>query len=142
MALSITLTIMLQSNYQIRCQYLDYARNLIQHFIYNSKYVYGNFRQFLAIFRCIIYINCYIYQMTVFIIVAHPTQFPASPLNCFCSDLKNQYVRLGVQLCKLPNVKKSSKMYLDPYQRKKYSQEWHPGEKINVSSWPIMLLHL
>ena len=42
LALSITLTILLQSDDQIRSQYLDYARDLIRHFVYNSKYVYGN----------------------------------------------------------------------------------------------------
>ena len=35
-------TILLQSYDQTRCQYLDYARDLIRHFVYNSKYVYGN----------------------------------------------------------------------------------------------------
>ena len=42
LALSITLTILLQSDDQNRCQYLDYARDLIQNFVYNSKYLYGN----------------------------------------------------------------------------------------------------
>ena len=42
LALSITLTILLQSDDQIRSQYLDYARDFIRHFVYNSKYVYGN----------------------------------------------------------------------------------------------------
>ena len=37
LASSITLTILLQSDDQIRCQYLDYARDLIRHFVYNSK---------------------------------------------------------------------------------------------------------
>ena len=42
LALSITLTILLQSDDQIRCQYLDNAKDLIGQFVYNSKYVYGN----------------------------------------------------------------------------------------------------
>ena len=42
LALSITLTILLQSDDTIRCQYFDYAQDLIRHFVYNSKYVYGN----------------------------------------------------------------------------------------------------
>ena len=84
LALSITLTILLQSDDTIRCQYFDYAQDLIRHFVYNSKYVYGN------TFTCIIYITCYIYQMTVFTKEAHLTQFPAFSLKIFCSDLKSQ----------------------------------------------------
>ena len=42
LALSITLTILLQSDDTIRCHYFDYAQGLIRHFVYNSKYVYGN----------------------------------------------------------------------------------------------------
>ena len=59
LALSITLTILLQSDDQNRCHSL-----------------------------CITYITCYIYQMAAFIIAAHLTQFPAFPLKIFCNDLK------------------------------------------------------
>ena len=42
LALSVTLTILLRSDDQMRCQYLNYTRDPIQHFVYNSKYLYGN----------------------------------------------------------------------------------------------------
>ena len=40
--MSITLTILLQSDVEIRFLYLEYSQQLIQQFVYNSKYIYGN----------------------------------------------------------------------------------------------------
>ena len=42
LALSITLTILLQSDVEVRSHYLEYSQQLIRQFVYNSKYIYGN----------------------------------------------------------------------------------------------------
>ena len=42
LALSITLTILLQSDVEVRSHYLEYSKQLIRQFAYNSKYIYGN----------------------------------------------------------------------------------------------------
>ena len=42
LALSITLTILLQSDVEVCSHYLEYSQQLIRQFVYNSKYIYGN----------------------------------------------------------------------------------------------------
>ena len=42
LALSISISIMLQSDTELRMQYIIYARSLITQFVYNCKYIYGN----------------------------------------------------------------------------------------------------
>ncbi|XP_065647936.1 uncharacterized protein LOC136077156 [Hydra vulgaris] len=42
LALSIAISIMLQSDNNFRMQYIGYARSLITQFVYNCKYIYGN----------------------------------------------------------------------------------------------------
>ena len=41
-ALSMPLTILLQSDVEIRSHYFEYSQQLIQQFVHNSKYIYGS----------------------------------------------------------------------------------------------------
>ena len=64
LALSVSVSILLQNNDKIRLQYLEYARELIKHFVYYCKYIYGpsftvyNIHHLLHLPDDCLYYNC------------------------------------------------------------------------------------
>ena len=103
LVLSMTLTILLQSDVEIRSHYLEYSQQLIQQFVYNSKtlslslslstyiYIYRNTFTFiyietLSLSLSIIYIICFMYLMIVNLVVVLLTVYHVSRLKISCKD--------------------------------------------------------
>ena len=130
LALSITLTILLQSDVEIRSHYLEYSQQLIQQLVYNSKYIYGNTFTVYNIY------NLLHLPDTVNIMVVLLTIYHASRLKISCKDWKDLYVENWIHSYKLLSGNWNSKIYLV------HLQKYQLVEKIAVFFWQIMLLHL